>query len=175
MATDVYGRLARFLDDLPAGYPSTDVGLRFLRHLFTPEEAEFAVNLSLIAEPVRVIARRAKVPVEEARRILQEMERKGLIFVYHRQGKEPEYMATQCVIGFYEFQVGKLKPELIRDVEEFGPQWFDQAAWDQMPQLRTISVGESIYAEMEVMPYERAAELIRTHDKLAVAPCVCRQ
>ena len=143
MATGVYERLALFLDDLPAGFPATDSGveLRILRRLFTPEEAELALQLTLLAEPARVIARRAKIPVEEATQRLQEMERKGLIFVYHRDGREPEYMATHFAVGIYEFQVNRLDRELVHDLEEFKPAWFDQTRWDQAPQLRTIPVG----------------------------------
>jgi electron transport complex protein RnfB len=177
MATDVYERLASFLDDLPAGFPTTESGAeqRILRRLFTPEEAELALHLRLLAEPARVVARRAKIPVEEATRRLQEMERKGLIFVTHEEGREPEYMATHWVIGFYEFQLNRLDPDFVRDAEEFGPVWFDQAAWDRAPQLRTIPIGESLSTQVEVMPYERAENLVRGQDRLAVAPCVCRQ
>ena len=154
MASDVYERLARFLDDLPAGFPATDSGveLRILRRLFTPEEAELALHLTLLAEPARVIARRARIPVEEAMQRLEEMERKGLMFVYHRDGREPKYMATHFAVGIYEFQVGRLDPELVRDIEKFKTHWFDQTAWDRAPQLRTIPVGESIPAGAEVMP-----------------------
>ena len=177
MATDVYERLAQHLDNLPAGYPRTDSGveLRILRRLFTPEDAELALHLALLSEPARVIARRAKIPVEEATRRLQEMERKGLVYVSHQEGKEPEYMATQWAIGIYEFQVNRLDPEFVHDVEEYGPAWFDQSAWDKAPQLRTIPVGESINAQVEVMPYEQAEALVRAHDQLAVAPCICRK
>jgi electron transport complex protein RnfB len=177
MATDVYSRLAALLDDLPAGFPTTDSGVeqRILRRLFTPEEAEFALHLTLLPEPARVIARRAKIPVEEATQRLQEMERKGLIFVMHEEGKEPEYMATHWAVGIYEFQLNRLNPDLIRDLEEFGPAWFDQTAWDRAPQLRTIPIGESISAQPEVMVYERAEELVRAQDRLAVAPCICRK
>jgi electron transport complex protein RnfB len=177
MATDVYERLALFLDDLPAGFPATESGVeqRILRHLFTPEEAELALHLTLLSEPARVIARRAKIPVEEATQRLQEMERKGLIFVFHREGKEPEYMATHWAIGVYEFQVNRLNPEFVHDVEEFGPAWFDQSSWDRAPQLRTIPVGESIDAQVEVMPYERAEALVRAQNRLAVGPCICRK
>jgi len=177
MATDVYERLALFLDDLPAGFPATESGVeqRILRHLFTPEEAEFALHLTLLAEPARVIARRAKVPIEEATQRLQEMERKGLIFVFHRDGKEPEYMATHWAIGVYEFQVNRLDPEFIHDLEEFKPAWFDQSNWDRAPQLRTIPIGESIDAQVEVMPYERAEALVRAQHRFAVGPCICRK
>jgi Pyruvate/2-oxoacid:ferredoxin oxidoreductase delta subunit len=177
MATDVYDRLAQHLDSLPSGYPRTEGGveMRILRRLFTPEDAELALHLTLLAEPARVIARRAKIPVEEATRRLEEMERRGLIFVFHREGREPEYMATHWAIGIYEFQVSRLDPAFVDDIEEYGPIWFDQTAWDRAPQLRIIPVGESIGAQTEVMAYEQAEVLVRSQDRLAVAPCICRQ
>jgi electron transport complex protein RnfB len=177
MVTDVYDRLAQHLDNLPSGYPRTESGveLRILRRLFTPEDAELALHLTLLPEPARVVARRAQIPVEEAARRLEEMGRKGLIYVYRREGKEPEYMAIHFVIGIYEFQVSRLDPELVHDLEEYGPTWFDQAAWDKAPQLRTIPVSESIDAQTEVMVYEQAEALVRAHDRFAVAPCICRQ
>ena len=68
MATDLYERLAKHLDGLPAGFPRTESGveLRILRRVFTPEDAELALHLTLIPEGARVIARRAKIPVKEA-------------------------------------------------------------------------------------------------------------
>jgi NAD-dependent dihydropyrimidine dehydrogenase PreA subunit len=177
MATDIYERLAHHLDNLPAGYPRTDRGaeIRILRRLFTPEDAELALHLTLLAEPARVVARRAKIPVQEAARRLQEMERKGLVFVYHQEGKEPEYMATHWVIGIFEFQVNRLDPGLVHDAMEYDSAWFDQTTWGKAPQLRTIPVGESISAQVEVMPYEQAEALVRAQDQLAVAPCICRK
>jgi ferredoxin len=177
MAADVYERLAQFLDELPAGFPKSESGveLRILRRLFTPEEAELAMHLTLLTEEARVIARRAKIPVEEAARRLEEMEKKGLIFALHREGKPPEYMATQAVVGFYEYQVNKLDPELVQDFEEYLPQWFDHDLWQKAPQIRTIPVGESIDPQLEVMDYERAEELVRAQHTFSVAPCVCRQ
>lgn len=177
MATDIYQKLAHHLDNLPGGFPSTESGveLRILRRLFTPEEAELALHLTLIAEEARVIARRAKIPVEEAARRLEEMEKKGLIYVIHEEGKAPEYQATHYVIGFYEFQVNRLDPELVQDFEEYGPIWWDNDLWQKAPQLRTIPVGESISAQAEVLPYERAEELVRAHEKFSVAPCICRR
>jgi len=46
MAADVYERLAKHLDNLPAGFPRTESGaeLRILRRLFTPEDAELALR-----------------------------------------------------------------------------------------------------------------------------------
>jgi electron transport complex protein RnfB len=73
MATEVYERLAQFLDELPAGFPKSESGveMRILRRLFSPEEAELAMHLTLLTEEARVIARRAGIPVDEAARRLE--------------------------------------------------------------------------------------------------------
>jgi hypothetical protein len=44
MSEEVYERLARHLNDLPAGFPKSPDGaeLRILHRLFLPEEAELA-------------------------------------------------------------------------------------------------------------------------------------
>jgi hypothetical protein len=124
MAKDIYEKLAKHLDNLPGGFPRTESGveMRILRRLFTPEEAEFAMHLTLIPEEPRVIARRAKVPVKEAARRLKEIEKKGLIISIHQENKPPLYMASQFAVGFWEGQVNKLDPDLAQNLEEYlGP------------------------------------------------------
>jgi electron transport complex protein RnfB len=177
MEADIYRRLADHLDRLPGGYPPTESGveLRILRRLFAPEEAELALHLTLLAEEPRVVARRAGLPVEQVARRLAEMERKGLIYGEHRQGKPPTYMAMQFVVGIYEFQVGRLDAELAADFEEYLPTLFDADVWRRAPQLRTIPVGESVEPPSEVLPYERAEALVRAESVFAVAPCICRE
>jgi Na+-translocating ferredoxin:NAD+ oxidoreductase subunit B len=174
---DVYERLGKFLDNLPAGFPPSESGVeqRILRRLFTPEEAELAMHLTLLPEEARVIARRARMPVEEVAHRLREMEKKGLVFALHEDDKPAQYMATQVVIGFFEYQVNKLDPELVRDFEEYLPVWFDADLWQKAPQMRTIPIGESIDPELEIMAYEQAESLVRAQGTFSVAPCICRQ
>jgi hypothetical protein len=63
VAKGIYTRQAQHSDNLPAGYPRTDnaAGIRILRRLFSPEDAELAPNLTMIAEPARVVARRLQL------------------------------------------------------------------------------------------------------------------
>lgn len=177
MTTNIYEKLAKHLDDLPGGFPRTEGGveLRILRRLFTPEDAELAPHLTLIPEEPRVIARRAKIPVEEAIRRLKEMNKKGLILEVQRKGKPPLYMAIQFVVGFWEAQVNKLSRELAEDFEEYFPSLIGGSLWGKTPQLRTIPVEKSITVQPEVMPYERAEELVRNNKTFAVSNCICRQ
>jgi electron transport complex protein RnfB len=177
MQTDVYHKLAQHLDNLPAGYPSTESGveIRILQQLFTPEEAALSLHLTLIAENARVLARRARMSVGATQKLLEQMEKKGLLFVLHEKGREPLYQAAGFIIGIYEFQLNKLNANLAKDFEEYSSSWFNLNHWKKTPQLRTIPVGVSIEVEREILPYEKAEAIIRSVKKIAVAPCICRQ
>ncbi len=57
--SDVYKKLAKHLDNLPGGYPATESGveIRILKRLFTDQEAEIAMSLTMIPEPSSAVAR----------------------------------------------------------------------------------------------------------------------
>ena len=175
--TDLYERMARFLDELPAGFPRTASGveLRILRKLFSPEEAQLFLHLTLIGEEPHVVAHRAGLPVDQAARMLDEMEMKGLVSGSHEPGKPVEYSAQQFVIGFWEGQVNRLDRELVDLFEAYLPDLFDANTWRKSPQLRTIPVGESIPVKTLVMAYERAEEIVRSKTQIAIMNCICRQ
>jgi ferredoxin len=176
MEWDVYKKLAEHLDRLPSGFPATEDGveLRILRHLFTPEQAALAVHLGLKLERAEAIAQRAGLDVETARRRLQEMSRLGLIFSIESPERPPVYMAAQFVIGIWEYNLNRLTPEFVREVEAYMPR-LSQSAFEALPQLRTIPVGRSIEAAPEVLAYESAEDLIRRQETILVAPCICRK
>jgi Fe-S-cluster-containing hydrogenase component 2 len=173
---DVYERLAQFLDTLPAGFPRTEDGreIALLRRIFSPEEAELAQHLTLIAEPSRVVARRVKRPEDEVAEQLESMAHKGLIYSYYSGDGQPNYMATQYAVGFFEFQVGRLDREMAEETLAYMST-IPTKFWEQMPQLRTIPVGESIPTASNVMIYEQAEKLIQSHDRIRVNPCICRK
>jgi len=176
MNQDTYRRLAKHLDNLPAGYPATESGveIRILQRLFSPDEAALAIHLTLLPEDARVVARRAKLPVDEVAQHLAKMEQKGLIFSKHsRSGSAPKYQAAPFVVGIWEFQVGRLTPDLVRDFEEYLPHLMP--IWEKTPQMRTIPIGESIDTQMEILPYEQAEAIVSRQDLIVVAPCICRQ
>ncbi|MCP5095122.1 MAG: 4Fe-4S ferredoxin [Chloroflexi bacterium] len=177
MKADIYIRLAKHLDKLPGGYPATESGveLRILQRLFSPEDAELALHLSLIAEEPRVIAHRAKIPVSEATQRLAQMEQNRLIMAYEKEGKPTLYQAMHFVVGFWEGQVNKLDTQLVEDFEAYLPQLFDPDSWQKSPQLRTIPIGESIDTRSEVTPYTQVEALIRHHTTYSVSNCICRQ
>lgn len=174
---DVYENLARFVDNLPGGFPRSETGveLRILRKLFSQEEAGLFQHLTLLTEPPAVIARRAGLPVDQTAAMLAEMERKGLIYGTHKPGHGDEYMAQQFVIGFWEGQVNKLDRELVELFEEYLPILWNPEVWRKAPQLRTIPIGESLPTAAGAMPYEDAGQIICSQATIAVMNCICRQ
>ncbi len=173
----VYTKLAKHLDKLPGGYPPTDSGveLRILKRLFSEDEAELALHLTLIPEEAKVVARRAKLPTAEAARRLKEMARKGLIFSIELKNRPALFMASQFVVGIWEYHVNDLDPGLIADMRQYIPYLFDKEAWSKSPQLRTIPVGRALPAGAEILDYESAEELIKRQKHILVAPCICRK
>jgi electron transport complex protein RnfB len=176
MMTDVYQELRKHLDSLPAGFPATDSGveIRILKMLFTPEDAQMALNLGLKLETTEVIAERAGMPVEEAAKLLEQMSRKGLIFSIETEGRPPAYMASQFVVGIWEYHLNQLDKEFLEATEEYFP-YLAKEAFDPLPQLRTIPVDKSIAADLNVLSYENASELLKKQKKFLVAPCICRK
>ena len=173
---DFYEQLATFVDQLPAGYPRTESGveLRILHKLFTPEEAELFMHLTLLGEEPQVVAHRAKLPVDIVSQRLDEMEKKGLVMGIHRSGKPTAYLAQHFAVGFWEGQTNRLDRELVEDFEEYLPSLFNAELWRKAPQIRTIPVGESIPNLAEAMPYELAEKVIASHSTFAVTNCICR-
>lgn len=173
---DVYKTLREHLDRLPGGFPATDSGveIRILKRLFTPEEAQLAPHLRLKLEPSAAIAERAGMSEERTAAMLRGMARKGLIFSIETPDRPPSYMAAQFAVGIWEYHVNDLDEEFVMDLEEYMPT-VAREAFDYVPQLRTIPVGRSVEARLEVLPYERAEELVRKQKKFLVAPCICRR
>lgn len=174
--SDIYKQLANHLNQLPGGFPPTDSGveLRILKHLFSPEEARIAVALSLQPESVESIASKLEMNPNELGPQLLEMSLKGLIFRMTRK-EQTKYMAAQFVIGIWEYHVNDLDEELIKDFNEYVPYLARQWTNQKTKQLRVIPISRSLNAEITVMPYEVAEQIIAQQSSITVAPCICRK
>lgn len=175
--SDIYQQLAAFLDRLPAGFPSTESGveLRILKRLFTPEEAETAMGLTMLPETAAAIAARCHTDASELSETLAAMAKKGLIFRISK-GDQNLYSAAQFVIGIWEYHLNDLDADLIRDVNEYMPTLM-QKSWlgTRTKQLRVVPVSQSVSAEMAVMPFEAAEQIINRQSRIVVSPCICRK
>ena len=179
--TQVYRDLQKHLDRLPAGYPATESGveIRILKHLFTPEEAQIALQLSMMPESLERIYKRIKrtgISKDELEKTLDHMFVKGLILRQMKDGVK-QYCNALLAIGMYEFQVNRLTPEFARDWEQYLDEGFgEELAGTKIPQLRTIPIEKSIPAEHAVGNYDNIRRIIEENDgQFGVTNCVCRQ
>ena len=176
MKESVYHRLAEHLDRLPGGFSPSETGAhtRLLKKLFTPEEAELAMHLTLEQEEAKLIAERARLPLPRAEQMLNEMADKGLIFSVQPKSGLTLYQAVPWVIGIYEFQVNNLSEDLLQALNDYWDTSESKKGSWRLNQLRTVPIGQSIEPTLEVLPYEQVEELVSAHDRFAVAPCICR-
>ena len=175
--------MQKHLDRMPVGYPATESGveLRILEQLFTPEEAEVAVQLSMVGEPIERIYKRINKRVksiDELQKILDRMEHKGTLLASSVKGSA-FYKNAPFAIGTWEFQVERLTTGLINDFEEYLRKEFGKELTRTMiPQLRTVPVGKSIPLpdKYPVSDYDIIRKIVENnYEPMAVANCICRQ
>jgi ferredoxin len=176
MSDDNYRLLAKRLDALPNGFPPTPDGaeLRLLAKLFTPEEASLAASLRMTLEtPAEIAARTGRENGELAKQ-LKAMARRGLI----KAGRAPGglgYGLRPFVVGIYEAQGDTIDVELARLFEDYYHQAFGQALAIQPQVHRVIPVQKTVRFDMEVRPYESAAEIVAGCRSWGVVDCICRK
>ena len=176
MQEGVYRRLAERLYETPNGFPRTESGIEFrlLAKIFTPEEAELASEMKLHREPASTIAARAGVPEKVAYRTLKGMLRKGQITV-GRHDRQAVFGLLPFVVGFWEEQLPRMDLELAELFEEYFLQVKGALVDEGLPVHRVIPVEEAVSADIEILPYESASDLLESAKAWGVRDCMCRQ
>ncbi len=177
----VYRRLQKHIDNMPVGYPPTESGveIRLLEHLFTPEEAEMALHLSALPEPIEKIHSRARkngTGLKELRQALNRLAAKGAIHKARIDGK-PHYAKVMLAIGMFEFQANRLTKEFHADFLQYMDEGFAEAFHSKKTsQMRTIPINEEVIPERTIGTYDGARQLVMdSNGPFAVINCVCRQ
>jgi len=175
MQKDIYEMLREQLDKYSVGFPKTESGveMKILHRLFTEEEANMYLNLTMLLEAPEAIAQRMGREAKDILPILECMFEKGLVFRLKR-GDSVKYAAVPFVIGFYEFQLNRMDRELAQLFEQYFEETFSEHASRQTVPMRTIPVRKAISVSWPVAPYEDAREIIKQKDRIAVANCICR-
>jgi NAD-dependent dihydropyrimidine dehydrogenase PreA subunit/predicted transcriptional regulator len=171
----VYQDLREQMDQYSVGYPSTESGveIKILKKLFTEDEAEMFLKLSMMLETADAVAQRIGRNPEEVSAVLERMFEKGLIF-RKKKGADLLYGAIPFVVGSFEFQVKDMDRELAELMEEYFLEAFHSEGIGQNSPLRTIPVNKSIDHSWPVTPYEDVRAIIKSKKKIALAKCICR-
>jgi len=178
----VYKDLQRHLDSQAVGFPATESGaeIKVLKHIFSPRQALIATCLNFKPEPIETIYERAKNLVASQDLlfdILGDIEKKGGIESRIKEGKK-YYCNAPLVVGMYEFQLDRLTPEFIKDLNTyFSDRRFGVAFLStELPQMRTIPIAKSISLTSNVSTFDEAIALLRdANGSFAVFECICRK
>ena len=175
----LYRRLQQHLDRMPVAFPAAPSGveIRILERLFTPEEAEIALELSALPETAATIHRRfgSRVALEELRGKLEHMAVKGIIRSLP-MGREKRFCKMIFAVGMYEGQGRTLTPEFERDSRQYFDEAFGRAFHTgKTPQMRVVPVNKQIAIDHGTTTYDR----IRAHIEASRGPfgtlrCICR-
>jgi len=176
MDDEIYYELARVLDTLPNGFPSTESGveIKILKKIFTPEDAKLFCQLRLTFETAKEVAQRTGWPLEGLEEQLNSMADKGQLFMIELDGTLI-FKMLPWVFGIYEFQLAHLDKEFVELNEEFRPV-FARQFYSKTPQLmQTLPVEEEIQSQQEALPFERVSAIIDNSQSIRVQDCVCKK
>ena len=176
MMDSVYRRLAKVLDALPNGFPTTESGveIRLLKKVFTPVQADLFCEMRLSFETVEEIAERTGRPIEGLKEALVNMSKAGQLFTI-KLGATRYFKMLPWVFGIYEFQCGRLDSEFAALVEEYEPVYGKQF-FSTMPQLmQVLPIEEEISEKEEALPYERITSIIESGRSFIVNDCICKK
>jgi len=176
MGKDVYRKLQEQLDQYSVGFPATASGveIRILEKLFTEEEAEISLHLSMVLETPESVAQRTERDPEAVAILLDRMADKGLVFRLQR-GDTVKYNAIPFVLGIYEYQLRSIDREFAQLFEDYLQEAFQKNLTGLKPSiLRTIPIHRSVDVAHTVATYEDSREIIKRQKLIAVAHCICR-
>lgn len=182
--SDVYRKLQKHLDSMPVAFPESDSGLdiKLLKHLFTPEEAKIALELSALPEPLQRIHKRFKktgISIDELEKILDNLTEKGSILggkIFERKGPKKYYSKAPLAVGMYELQAGRLTKEFEKDFQDYMNEKFHKVLHSKKTsQMRTIPINKGLNIERYVDSYDNVKRIVQnTSRPIAVIECVCR-
>jgi len=175
LSNHVYEQLAEALNKLPNGFPRTpsNVEIRVLKKIFSPEEASIASQLTGSMESVDVIAKRVGLSPEKAEAQLVEMAKRGLFWSY-KEGDKPFFRLAPFVVGIYESQRESMDHELAHLVEEYLANGGAAGIMKPQPALHRVVPAQKAVKSEWILPYDDVKAILLNSKAFHLHDCVCR-
>lgn len=171
-----YRALAKHLDSFPQGFPATTSGkeLALLAYLFTPEEAQLALSISLSYQSLREIAQKAGLTLSNSQALVRNMANKGLVNL--SLGPDgPEISLLPFIVGFYENQVFRMDETFAQLFEDYYQEAQRELLSIQPQFHRVIPVNAPIESGIEILQEEDVNWILSQKKAWAVLDCICRK
>jgi ferredoxin len=176
----IYRQLQRHLDAQAVGFPSVASGadIRFLKRMFTPEEARLALYLTFRPASTQQISEKAgtQFSPEQIGALLESLFSKGSIGWKEKDGVS-QWFVMPMVVGMYEAQAGKPTRSFIYDANKYmQTKSFGRSfVAVKPPQMRTIPINQSISAEHHIATYDDIRALVQdSRGPFVALNCICR-
>ena len=176
MSDESYHKLAKVLDTLPNGFPSTESGveIKLLKNIFTPEQADLFCDMRLTFETAEQVAQRTGRSLEGLEDTLASMGERGQLFAI-KMGETRFFKMMPWLFGIYEFQLRHLDRDLAELTEEYWPVYGRQF-FSETPQLmQVLPIEEEISVQQVALPYEKVSTFIERGQSFLVNDCICKK
>ena len=176
MNDSIYQKLAKTLDTLPNGFPSTESGveMKILKKLFSTEDAEIFCDLRLSFENPDEIAIRTGRDPKDLSHKLESMWERGLTFGIDF-GTVKVYKMIPWVFGIYEFQLNHMDREFAELCEEYNLIFGEQFFKGQPQLMQVVPIERELRSDQESLPYEKVSAIIEAGQSFAVNECICKK
>ncbi len=175
-----YHELRDNLGRHPVGAPKSEEFLEILKLLFKPDEVEVAVHLEFIGHPAATVAAKAGLGEEEVEQKLENLADRGVILAKKKNGITV-YSLLPNYPGLFEYPIMKgMEPAVQKRLAELWHAYYMQVMAAELaaarpPWTRVIPAEEALdQEEVEIIPYERASQLLESAKAIALARCPCR-
>ncbi|MCJ7422810.1 4Fe-4S binding protein [Candidatus Bathyarchaeota archaeon] len=175
MSNHVYEQLAEALNKLPNGFPRTpsNVEIRVLKKIFSPEEASIASQLTGSMESTDVIAKRVELSPEKAEAQLMEMAKRGFLWSY-KGGDKLFFRLAPFVVGIYESQRESMDHELAHLVEEYLANGGAVGIMKPQPALHRVVPAQKAVKSEWILPYDDVKAILMSSKAFRLSDCICR-
>ncbi len=169
----VYERLAEALDRLPNGFPrtSSNVELRVLKKIFSPEEASMACQLGRSMESCDVISERIGLSAEQAEAKLTEMAEKDMLWD-RKEGGKHLFRLAPFIVGIYE--ASNVDHELAHLIEEYLSNGGAAGIMKPQPAIHRVVPARNAVKLEWILPYEDVKALLMDSKSFNLRDCICR-
>ncbi len=179
-----YKGLVDRLNRFPQGAPPSELLNKILKILFRENEADLVSLIPIKPFTAETAAKIWKINVHEARKILDNLAGRALLLDFMQKG-EKYYVLPPPMAGFFEFSLMRIRDDIdqkllselfyqyLNEEEDFVRALFTRGD----TQLGRTFVHEPALSEenaLHVLDYERASEVIKIADHIAIGTCYCR-
>jgi len=177
---DLVERINRY----PQGAPPSELLYGILEMLFSEREAELAAELPVRPFTADKAARAWKMPVDEARVVLDELAGRAILLDVESDGATT-YVLPPPVAGFFEFSMMRIRDDVD---QKMLAELFHQYISVEENFIKTLlTVGEThigrvfvsetslgLDGGLQVLDYERASHVVESASHIGVGVCFCR-